>query len=347
MATDLARLGFTPWFRNQALVAGGVPARVFAVHRTGLEVRGENVDALLPLGGRWFQEDAEARPTVGDWVMLDAPCETIETVLERASLLKRMHPGRPNEVQLIAANVDLLLIVTSCNEEFNAGRLERYLALAEEAGLASVVVLTKADLCDDAEPFVQAARTLRRGVEVVAVDATDAESVAVLAPWCQPGSTVALVGSSGVGKSTILNALAGGELQRTGEIREDDGKGRHTTTHRSLHLLDSGLLVVDSPGIRELGLVEAALQDVFDDVENLAAACRFGDCAHESEPGCAVRAAIATGELDARRLDSYRKLQREDLINRESVAERHARVRRFSKNVKAAMQSRQNRNKET
>ncbi len=317
------------------------------MHRTGLEVRGEYVDTLLPLGGRWFQEDAQARPTVGDWVLLDDACETIEAVLERTSLLKRMHPGRPNEVQLIAANVDVLLIVTSCNEEFNAGRLERYLALAEEAGLGSLVVLTKADLCEDIEPFVQAAKTLRRGVEVVAVDATDADSVAALVPWCAPGSTVALVGSSGVGKSTILNALAGGELQRTGEIREDDGKGRHTTTHRSLHLLESGLLVVDSPGIRELGLVEASLEDVFDDVQDLAAACRFSDCAHESEPGCAVQAAIISGELNARRLESYRKLQREDLINRENVAERHARVRRFSKNVKAAIQSRQNRNKET
>ncbi len=337
MATDLTSLGFKPWFRSQVDQDATV-ARVFAVHRTGVNVRGEVIDGNVPLGGRWFQVDAEARPTVGDWVVLDPAGEGVSRVLERSSLLKRMHPGKPRELQLLAANVDLLLIVTSCNEDFNPSRLERYLTLGEESGIRSLVVITKADLAEDAERYAQSARELQSDLEVVPLNAKDPASVRTLLQWCSTGDTVALVGSSGVGKSTLLNALAGDDLQRTGAIREDDGKGRHTTTHRSLHVLPSGVLVVDSPGIRELGLVdvEEAVDQFFEEIELLSSQCRFNDCAHESEPGCAIQAAIESGQLEARRLESYRKLLHEDEINRESVAQRNARMRRFSKVVKSA-----------
>ena len=339
-------MGFTPWFRNQALALEGHPARVFAVHRTGLEVKGEAGDMLVPMSGRWFQLEAEERPTVGDWVMVDDAGESVAEVLERSSVLQRMHPGRPHEVQLLAANVDLLIIVTSCNEDFNPARLERYLALADESGVTSLVVLTKADLVESTEQFEAEARALRPDLEVLPVDATGEQVLELLLPWCPPASTVALVGSSGVGKSTLLNALAGGDLQKTQAIREDDGKGRHTTTHRSLHHLPHGALVVDSPGIRELALAGAELNTVFEDIEALAEQCRFNDCAHESEPGCAVQQAIADGALDTRRLESYRKLLREDRVHRETVAARHERVRRFGKQVKAAAAARQKRKEE-
>ena len=340
----LADLGWTPLFQQQVsleeLEAGLVPARVFAVQRTGLSLRFEGDDGgrelEVPLGGKWFQGLPEDRPTVGDWVLFNPGSGAIERLLERTSLLKRMSVNKPGDVQLIAANVDVMFLVSSCNEEFNLARIERYLTLAMEAGIQPVVVLTKADLTDDADRYRQMAMSLSRELIVEVVNALALEELEPLRAWCTRGRTITLLGSSGVGKSTLINSLAGAEVQATGSIREEDGKGRHTTTHRSLHLLERGGLLLDSPGMRELGISDAqtGIQSAFEDVESLASRCRFNDCAHETEPGCAVQAAIEAGKLDERRLASYRKLRREEMYNTETVAERHARTRQFAKMVR-------------
>lgn len=343
---ELLLLGWSAWFRQQLTLEEtqtGIPARVFEVHRSGLVLRYQGGEVDVPLGGRWFQGGAEERPTVGDWLLLDADRRTILRLLDRSSLIKRMSVSKPGEVQLIAANVDTLLLVTSCNADFNPSRLERYLALAHEARVQPVVVLTKADLTTDTDSYQDAARQLGSDLVVEVVNALEPATLTPLRSWCRPGQTVALLGSSGVGKSTLINTLAGVQLQDTAAIREADGKGRHTTTHRSLHLLPGAGMLLDSPGMRELGItdVQAGLASTFEDVESLASACRFANCAHSSEPGCAIREAIEEGRLDARRLDSYRKLQREELFNSETVAERHARVREWSKKVKSSKKIRE------
>ncbi|NIP13966.1 MAG: ribosome small subunit-dependent GTPase A [Pseudomonadales bacterium] len=332
----LPDLGWTPFFAAQLSpeeVDRLLPARVFEVQRTHITLMAAEGELSLPLGGRWFQLDPEERPTVGDWVLVSPERDAVVRLLDRNSLLKRLSPGRTGAVQLIAANVDTLFLVSSCNQDFNPRRLERYLALAYEAGIEPVVVLTKADLCGAVEAYVDEARKLGRGLEVVALDVRDRQALAPLSPWFAAGHTVALLGSSGVGKSTLVNALCDELVQRTAEIREDDGKGRHTTTHRSLHPLPGGGLILDSPGMRELGMAEAerGVRQMFDDVEALAHRCRFADCRHDTEPGCAVKAAIEAGGLTAERLESYRKLSREEALNAETIAERHARHRATDK----------------
>jgi len=310
----LAALGWQAFFAAQLVVeeARLTPARVFGVGRRSITVVFEGGEANLRLAGRWFLLPAEARPTVGDWVLLDVEQQSIERLLERRSLLLRRSAGRQHELQPMAANVDTMFLVTSCNEEFNRSRVERYLALALDSGVQPVVVLTKADLSDHPEDYLDAVRGLLPDLPVVAVDARNPASLAGVRGWCRTGQTVALLGSSGVGKSTLVNSLMGADVQDTGAIRTADSKGRHTTTRRSLHLLRDGGLLLDSPGIRELTLadVEHGVAALFRDIEALAAECRFRDCRHEAEPGCAVQAALTAGTLDTRRLDSYRKLGR-------------------------------------
>jgi len=338
----LRDLGWAPFFQQQLTLdeleapETYVPARVFAVQRSGLLLRFEGGEVELPVGGRWFQLSPEERPTVGDWLLIDPARSLIHRLLERKSLLKRLSVSRTGELQLIAANVDVMFLVSSCNEEFNLGRMERYLSLALDAGVQPVVVLTKMDLADDPEHYRRAALSLRRDLVVELVNALEPDSLDVLRVWITPGQTISLLGSSGVGKSTLINTLMGDVVQDTRAIREDDAKGRHTTTHRSLHLLPGGGIVLDSPGMRELAIAdaEAGVSSMFEDIEALAGHCRFADCGHETEPGCAVREAIETGTLDERRLESYRKLKREELYNTETVAERHARVRQFGKMVR-------------
>jgi ribosome biogenesis GTPase len=335
----LRDLGWSPFFQQQLTLAEAeelTPARVFAIQRTHLTLMTDAMEVNVSLGGRWFQLDVEERPTVGDWVLTPPGADNVVRVLERKSLLKRMSAGQNSEVQLIGANVDTLFLVTSCNADFNPRRLERYLALAYNAGVEPVVVLTKADLAEDPDWYVDEVRKVKSDLVVELVNALEGETISSLKGWCGPGQTVALLGSSGVGKSTLVNTLSTAEVAVTQDIREDDGKGRHTTTHRSLHVLPEGGIVLDSPGMRELAIadVESGVQQMFDDVEALAAQCRFADCAHDTEPGCAVRGAIDSGELDEARLASYLKLRREEAYNTESIAERHARNRDWSKSTK-------------
>lgn len=262
-------------------------------------------------------------------------------MLERKSLIKRRAPGTGCEVQLIAANIDTVFVVTSCNADFNVARLERYVALAFEAGIEPVIVLTRADLTDDTGPYVDAAQAVSERVPVVALDARGAEPAQALVDWCKPGRTVAFLGSSGVGKSTLTNVLLGTQAIATQGIREDDAKGRHTTTARELHVTPGGCLVLDTPGMREMQLTDASagIADVFEDIEALAAQCRFKDCQHESEPGCAVRSAIDDGSVDPARLARWRKLQAEDAFNSASLAERREKDCAFGKLVRSAMKA--------
>jgi ribosome biogenesis GTPase / thiamine phosphate phosphatase len=335
----LASLGWRQFFQQQLTldeVEQTRPARVLVVQRSGLTVADTAGERHMALSGKWFTLPAEQRPAVGDWLLLDAAGTTALRLLDRSSVFTRVTAGAKADLQVIAANVDTLFVVTSCNEEFNPSRLERYLSLAIEAGVEPVVVLTKADLAEDPEQFVTATRQVRKSIAVECINALSADSLTGVRAWCQPGQTIALVGSSGVGKSTLLNSLAGDDVQVTGGIREADGRGRHTTSHRSLHLLPGGGLLLDSPGMRELKISDAeqGVTEMFDDVADLAAKCRFSDCAHEDEPGCAVRDAIAAGTFDERRLTNYRKLLREQARHAESIAEQRHRTRQFAKHVK-------------
>lgn len=336
MTTSLQDFGFVPFFAQQVSleeIEQGRVERVTEVQRSLVKVSNGSEERSINLSAQWRDVAVDQRPTVGDWVVLDEQHTRIERVLERKSLFRRVAAGEKAELQLIAANIDILFIVTSCNEEFKESRLERYLALAAEAGVIPVVVLTKIDLTDDPEAYAERAHTVQRGLAVELINALDSGTFDGLMAWIERGSTIALVGSSGVGKSTILNTLTGVNVAATSEIREDDKKGRHTTTHRQLHQLPAGGLLIDVPGMRELKVadVDSALATVFDDVEALASQCRFADCHHVSEPGCAVRGAIDAGDLDERRLNNYLKLQRENARNSASLAERRSQGRALGK----------------
>lgn len=287
--------------------------RVTEVQRTGLIVAPLLEDGRndVPVGGKWFQRPERERPTVGDWVILDSTDGRLVELLPRTNLLTRLSPAGNGTVQLIAANVDTAFVVTSCNADFNVPRLERYVSVILEANIEPVIVLTKIDQALDPETYQTELHAAFPTITICAVNALNSQSVAALYPWCAEGQTIALLGSSGVGKSTIVNTLMGGEVQRTQAIREEDGKGRHTTTYRSAHLLPQGAVILDSPGMREFQMADAnaGVAELFDDIEALAQACRFRDCAHNAEPGCAVQAAIARGQLDPRRLASYHKLR--------------------------------------
>lgn len=333
----LHTLGWNEFFEDQVSAFDRdaiVLARVSAHHSSQVELLGEDGEFRLPVQSA----DADGRVAVGDWLVLNASGERTVKRLERQTLLSRKAAGEEAKPQVIAANINTVFIVTSCNEDFNLSRLERYLAMVLQAGATPVVVLTKADLHDDPAALAEQARQLHPGLDVEIMDARSAEQAVALQKWCGPGHSVALLGSSGVGKSTLANALGAGE-QATGGIREKDGKGRHTTTSRSLHLLPSGGVLVDNPGVREFQLrdCDEGVADLFEDVAEIIARCKFSDCKHASEPGCAVRAAIEAGDLEERRFTSYLKLQEEQARNARTLAERHERERNKTKMIKSAV----------
>ena len=325
---DLSSLGWTPHFARQ--MADGetlTPARVTEVQRSQLAVLGAAGPLSLTV------RESTGAYAVGDWLLHDGhrALRRLTPVTEIA----RQGAGAVGR-QLIAANVDTLGIVTSCNGDFNVARLERYLAVASTAGSLPLVILTKADQTGDPEDYLRQARRLSPLVTALALDARDPEEVARLNAWAGPGQTLALVGSSGVGKTTLQNTLTG-VVAATQGIREDDARGRHTTTFRALRQTLAGGWLIDTPGMRELALTDAAagIAATFSDIAGLAAECRFSDCTHATEPGCAVQAAIAAGSLDPDRLRRQQKLAREDARNTETWHERHVRARGWAKATKA------------
>ncbi len=339
MGERLGSLGLVPFFIQQLTddrLVGERLGRVGSVQRSRSTVVCEPGERVVELSPALRKAAAVDRPVVGDWIVLDESLSRIEQVLERKSLFRRLGAGTSNEIQPVAANIDILFVVTSCNEEFKESRLERYLSLCAEAGATAVIVLTKADLVADPSDFVHRARNVQAGVAVETANALDAATLHGVRAWIDSTTTAALVGSSGVGKSTLLNTLAGHSLAATSEIREQDKKGRHTTTHRELHILPSGGLLIDVPGMRELRVAEInqSIGTVFDDIRSLAAQCRFADCGHETEPGCAVIRAIEENRIDARRLANYRKLMRENALATATLAEKRSHGREFAKMVK-------------
>lgn len=298
---------------------GYVPARVLVQHKGSYVVTSAQGEFKAELAGKLRHEARGANdlPVVGDWVAVaprpDEGSATIHRVLPRSTKFSRKSAGDETEEQVLAANIDSIFIVTSLNSEMNLRRLERYLTLAWESGAAPVVVLTKKDLApEDVEEVLEKVGSAAVGVPIHAVSGVTGEGIEELRSYFTDGATVALLGSSGVGKSTLANALLGSEVQKVSDIRKDD-KGRHTTTHRELVELPDGGALIDTPGMRELQLWDASggISNSFEDIETLATDCRFRDCRHDQEPGCAVAAALLDGRLDRGRFESYEKLQRE------------------------------------
>lgn len=330
----LASLGWSNDFLRQLDADDtAVPARVTGVHRDRLAVLTAVGAAELRLPPDLSAGDI----AVGDWVLADPAMGRATRLLHRRSRIFRRAAGDPSREQLIVANVDAVFITTSCSEEFNEARLERYLALAHAGGVPPVFVLTKIDRTDDPDAYIDRLRAIGPAVPAVAVNAKTPEAARKLLPWCGPGRTVAFLGMSGVGKSTLASALTGIELE-TGEVREDDMKGRHTTTAREMHAIPGGGWLIDTPGMRELRLTDMAdgIDETFAEIAALASQCRFRDCAHGPEPGCAVQAAVKSGAVDAARVERWKKLHEENAGHTASALDRKRKGKDLSQRVKQA-----------
>jgi ribosome biogenesis GTPase len=322
MLDQLSNFGWSEFFEAhfQPYRAGHYKAaRVMLEYNHLYRVYTAEGELLADVAGKLRHEAASRAdlPTVGDWVVLQVrPLEgkaTIQAVLPRKSKFVRKAAGTRTEEQIVGANIDTIFLVSSLNQDFNLRRIERYLLVAWESGASPVIILSKADLCEKMEEKLAEIRTVASGVPIHAISVISHDGLKELKPYFRHGQTVALLGSSGVGKSTLINHLIGHDVQKVQVVREHDGRGQHTTTHRELILLPQGGLVLDTPGMRELHLWEGeeSLHLTFDDIEALAANCHFSDCQHQDEPRCAVREALAAGVIDAARYESYLKLQKE------------------------------------
>lgn len=328
----LSQLGWKGFFQQQLSLdelEASIIGRVVAHHRSGYQVQLETEKIHLAI--------TKNLPslTVGDWLLLDENNQLIR-LLERSSLLSRKAAGSKVEEQLIAANIDTMFIVCSLNDDFNLNRIERYLVIANEAKVEAVIVLSKCDLVDNFQQQLGQVQKLDPYLPIFAVNTMDATSIEPLKAWCKQGNTLTFLGSSGVGKSTLVNTLLGDAIQLTSGIREDDSKGRHTTTSRSLHFMPNGSLLLDTPGMREIQLAECAdgVEQTFAEVELLVSQCRFNNCSHQNEPGCAIRAALESGELERRRFDNFLKLKAEQSRNSASLQEKRAKDKALSKMYK-------------
>jgi ribosome biogenesis GTPase len=324
------------------------PGRVLVEHRGSYVIQAASGELEASVSGRLRHEalTAEDFPAVGDWVALRPSAgmsrAVIHAVLPRRSRFARQARGDAAGAQVVAANVDLVLVVAALDHDFNLRRLERYMALAWSSGAEPAIVLNKADVCPDVAARLVDVQSVAPGVPVRAISAREGQGLESVTPLLEAGKTVALLGSSGVGKSTIVNALLGWERQATNEVRADDQRGRHTTTMRELLLTPGGALLIDSPGMRSVGMWEAeeGIENAFADVDAFAAKCRFSDCSHEREPGCAVQAAIGDGSLSAVRLESRRKLERElAALERRRGVEGRAETRRNGRRMSKAVRN--------
>lgn len=334
-SADLVSIGWPPGAEHPALAEGECLVRVIEQHRNGYTVHdgNERRRAGAPRGLVPDAQEQPVRPAVGDWAIAvpDSPW-LLARLLPRRNLLRRAAAGESFREQVLAANLDLAVVVMGLDGDYNPRRLERYLALIGSAGIPSLIVLSKADACVDADRRRAEIQALAGELPVQAINCKDPAQVATIAAELGPGRTGILLGSSGAGKSTLSNTLIGESRQKTGDVRDHDSRGRHTTTVRSLLRLPSGGCLIDSPGMRELKLTgdEALEREQFADIEEFALTCRFRDCRHEGEPGCAVRAAIQDGHLDRERYDHYRKLE----LERDSAAaQRAAQERRSDEKV--------------
>lgn len=332
----LASLGWSADFLRQLDaddLATLTPARVTGVHRDRLATLTEQgaVELRLP------PDIAAGDVAVGDWVLADPEMGRVARLLDRHSRIFRRAAGDTSREQLIVANVDAVFITTSCTEEFNEARLERYLALCHAGGVPPVFVLTKADKTDDPDSYMDRLRAIGPAVPAIMLNAKAPGAVEALKAWCGPGQTVAFLGMSGVGKSTLASALTGIDLD-TGEVREDDMKGRHTTTAREMHAIPRGGWLIDTPGMRELKLTDMAegIDGVFAEIAELASQCRFRDCSHGPEPGCAVQAAVKAGTVSAARVDRWKKLHEENAGHTASAVDRRRKGKDLSQRVKQA-----------
>jgi len=316
MDPALKKLGWNAFFgeRFRRYATGHEPGRVSTVNKNSCKVHMKGGVVRARVSGKLRQDGL--RPAVGDWVAIyrdESDIFTIQAILPRKSKISRKDPGRAAGEQVIVTNIETVFIVTSLNQDLNMRRLERYIAIAKQSGTEPVIVLNKSDICADVEAKIDEVKAIAPDLSVLDISATENIGLEKLSPYLQDGKTALLLGSSGVGKSTLINALEGRERQKIGEIREDDGRGRHTTTARELLILETGGIVIDNPGMREIQLWDAGdgLDDAFQDIIELAKECKFSDCRHVTEPGCAVKKAIEDGTLSEVRLESYRKLQRE------------------------------------
>lgn len=337
---NIKQYGWNAFFEKKYQDYGydGMPfGRVMIGHNNKYEVMTCEGAIIVELSGKILKSEGGAlKPAVGDWVILQQKDDKwfVEDILPRISKFSRKMAGNDTLEQIVASNIDVIFIVTSLNQDFNLRRLERYLIVAWDSGAIPVIILSKADLCDGVEEKIKAVEAVAAGVDVYSISAIHEQGIEPLKKYLGEGQTITLIGSSGVGKSTLLNTLAGEELLKVSDIRTDDDKGKHTTTHRQLVLLPTGGLILDTPGMRELQLWQAdeGLGHVFSDIEELSLACKFSDCHHESEPGCAILAAIEGGKIGQDRLESYGKLKKElAFIERKQVERQRVEQKRAKK----------------
>ncbi len=316
--TDMKKLGITSEMENKAMEYTGMkPARIASQNHDIYKVINEEGVFSAKVSGkfRYESEYLSQYPVVGDFIMLEMQGDgtgeaVIKSILPRKSVFSRKVAGKRMDTQVLAANIDMAFLCMSLNQDFNLRRMERYLTTAWESGAIPVVVLTKSDLCEDVDAKRAEVESIAFGVDILVVSDRTEGGYAMIDTMIESGTTMVFLGSSGVGKSTIINYLMHEDIMATKEVRSDD-RGKHATTHRELFVLPNGGIVIDTPGIREIGMVQGDLNRAFEDIELLAANCRFRDCRHENEPGCAVLAAVESGDLDAGRLESYRKISKE------------------------------------
>ena len=319
---DLRAFGWDAFFERhfeEHRGRGLTPARVTLEHQHIYTVQTAEGESLATVAGGLRHRAAGRNefPAVGDWVALTPPGQgrrgIIQVILPRRSKFSRKVAGRETTEQVVAANIDTVFLMMGLDNDYNLRRIERYLITARDGGASPVVVLNKADICDDVDARVREVQSVAQPAPVLAVSTKQGGLIGILDAYLIPGRTIALLGSSGVGKSTLVNRLVGHQMQQTREVRANDDRGRHTTTRRELIMVTNGALLIDTPGLRELQLWDSAggMDATFDDIEGLGAGCRFRDCHHDAEPGCAVKLAVDAGQLDSSRLESYRQLRRE------------------------------------